>query len=153
MTDRNAIAASSASAAELDQPLAPKRTRLEEFWRLFRRNRLAILGMAIFVIFFIVAVIGLVLTSGTEPLLDPAVVRLQEKLRPPLTRPHLESLRPEEAHNARNNVSGKSDERHVMPFGRDIGMDDEGGAYDQSGDDHSKSEPVTGSVQGGEQGI
>jgi peptide/nickel transport system permease protein len=94
MTDSNAIPAT--SAAELDEPLAPKRTRLEEFWRLFRRNRLAILGMAIFVVFFIVAVIGLVLTSGTEPILDPALVRLQEKLRPPLARPQVQSLRPEE---------------------------------------------------------
>jgi peptide/nickel transport system permease protein len=94
MTDSNAIPAT--SAAELDEPLAPKRTRLEEFWRLFRRNRLAILGMVIFVIFFIVAVIGLVLTSGTEPILNPALVRLQEKLRPPLARPQVESLRPEE---------------------------------------------------------
>ncbi|MDP6180113.1 MAG: ABC transporter permease [Desulfatiglandales bacterium] len=36
------------------------------------------------------------LTSGTRPVFDPALVRLQEKLRPPLSRPHLEALRPEE---------------------------------------------------------
>ncbi|MFW6146818.1 MAG: ABC transporter permease [Thermodesulfobacteriota bacterium] len=36
------------------------------------------------------------LTSGTEPCLDPSVVRLPEKLRPPLARPNIEALLPEE---------------------------------------------------------
>jgi peptide/nickel transport system permease protein len=80
----------------LDQPLAPRRTRLEEFWLLFKQNRLAILGLIIFVLFFFIAFIGLLLTSGTNPVFDPAVVRLQEKLRPPMTKPHLETLRPNE---------------------------------------------------------
>jgi peptide/nickel transport system permease protein len=81
---------------QLDEPLAPKRTRLEEFWRLFRQNRLAIAGMTFFILFFFVAIIGLALTSGNNPVLDPALVRLQEKLRPPLARPNLEMLQPNE---------------------------------------------------------
>ena len=81
---------------QLDEPLAPKRTRFEEFWRLFKQNRLAIAGMVFFIFFFIVAVIGLALTSGNDPILDPAMVRLQEKLRPPLARPNLELLQPSE---------------------------------------------------------
>ncbi|MGD9080299.1 MAG: ABC transporter permease [Desulfobacterales bacterium] len=81
---------------QLDEPLAPKRTRLEEFWRLFKQNRLAIAGMAFFILFFVVAIIGLALTSGNDPFLDPALVRLQEKLRPPLARPNLEMLQPNE---------------------------------------------------------
>ena len=80
----------------LDEPLAPKRTRLQEFWRLFRQNRLAIAGMVFFILFFFVAIIGLVLTSGNDPVLDPALVRLQEKLRPPLARPNIEMLQPNE---------------------------------------------------------
>lgn len=77
---------------ELEEPQIPKRTRLEEFWRLFRRNRLAVLGLLCFFLFFIVALAGLGLTSGTEPVLDPAMIRLPEKLLPPLTRPHEELL-------------------------------------------------------------
>jgi len=52
--------------------------------------------MVIFLLFFVVAVAGMFLTTGTAPALDPNLVRLQEKLRPPLSRANLESLRPEE---------------------------------------------------------
>jgi peptide/nickel transport system permease protein len=82
--------------ALLEEPLTPKRSQLEELWRLFRQNRLAIIGLSIFVLFFATAFTGLVLTSGNRPMFDPAMVRLQEKLRPPLTKPSLESLRAEE---------------------------------------------------------
>jgi peptide/nickel transport system permease protein len=80
----------------LEEPAAPKRTRLQEFWRLFKRNRMAILGMAIFFLFFCCALTGLALTSGQDPVFDPAQVRLQEKLLPPLTRPNQQSLQPDE---------------------------------------------------------
>ncbi len=80
----------------LDEPTAPKRTRFQEFWLLFRENRLAIAGMCIFVLFFLTALVGLLLTSGNDPVLNPSIIRLQEKLRPPMARPNLKSLRPEE---------------------------------------------------------
>ncbi len=80
----------------LDEPAAPKRTRFQEFWRIFRENRFAIAGMCVFVLFFIISLLGLLLTSGNNPVLNPSVVRLQEKLKPPLSRPNLQSLRPEE---------------------------------------------------------
>ncbi len=80
----------------LEEPLAPKRSRLQEFWRLFRKNRLAVMGLVFFVVFFLTALIGLILTSGSRPTLDPSLVRLQEKLMPPLSRPHLDSLQPHE---------------------------------------------------------
>jgi peptide/nickel transport system permease protein len=80
----------------LDEPLAPKRTRLQEFWRLFKRNRLAIAGLAFFIIFFCTAIIGLALTAGTNPVFDPSLVRLQEKLLPPLAKPNLDTLLPKE---------------------------------------------------------
>jgi peptide/nickel transport system permease protein len=82
--------------SQLEQPLTPKRTRFEESWRLFRRNRMAMTGMIIFAFFFAIAAVGLVLTSGSRPLFDPSQVCLQEKLRPPLSAPHLESLKPAE---------------------------------------------------------
>jgi len=80
----------------IEAPLAPRRSHLEESWRLLKRNRLAFAGLTIFVLFFCTALGGLLVTSGTRPVLDPAIVRLQEKLRPPLSKPNLETLRPEE---------------------------------------------------------
>ena len=84
------------AAAEGGRIEAPRRTILEESWRLFKKNRLAMAGMVIFIVFFIVAVTGVFLTTGTHPYLDPAVVRLQEKLLPPLSRPNLGILKPAE---------------------------------------------------------
>jgi peptide/nickel transport system permease protein len=75
---------------------APRRSRLQDSWRLLKKNRLASAGLAIFVIFFLTASVGRVLTYGTKPFLDPALVRLPEKLRPPLSKPNLEVLRPEQ---------------------------------------------------------
>ncbi len=80
----------------IEAPSAPRRTRSQEFWRLLKKNRLALAGLVIFLLFFLTALGGLVLTYGNNPVFDPSVVRLQEKLRPPLSRPHLDSLRPEE---------------------------------------------------------
>ncbi len=98
----------------LDEPLAPKRTRFEELWRLFKQNRLAIAGMVFFILFFVVAIIGLALTSGNDPYLDPALVRLQEKLRPPLAKPNFEMLQPDEAPTLGVYVFGTDD------LGRDV---------------------------------
>jgi peptide/nickel transport system permease protein len=79
-----------------EAPPAPRRSRLQDSWRLLKKNRLASAGLAIFVIFFFTACAGLVLTSGTKPFFDPALVRLPEKLRPPLSKPNLAVLRPEQ---------------------------------------------------------
>ncbi len=76
--------------------LPPQRTRLQEFSVQLRRNRLSLIGLVIFVLFFVLAVTGVLLTTGTSPILDPSLVRLQEKLRPPLSHPNLESLQPNE---------------------------------------------------------
>jgi peptide/nickel transport system permease protein len=77
-----------------EAPLAPRRSRLEESWRLLKKNRLALIGMAIFLVFFFIAVAGKVLTYGTQPYFDPSLVRLPEKLRPPLSQPNPEVLQP-----------------------------------------------------------
>ena len=77
-------------------PAAPRRSRLEEAWRLLKKNKLALTGFLIFVLFFFIALTGVWLTSGTKPVVDPSLVRLPEKLRPPLSTPVAEVLRPEE---------------------------------------------------------
>jgi peptide/nickel transport system permease protein len=79
------------------EPEEPRRSRLQEFWLVFRGNRLSIVGMIIFALFFFTALTGLLLTSGQDPVLDPAMVRLQEKLRPPMSGANMEMLQPEEA--------------------------------------------------------
>ncbi|MBW1841337.1 MAG: ABC transporter permease [Deltaproteobacteria bacterium] len=99
---------------QLEEPPAPKRTRLQAFWRVFRKNRLAILGFLIFLLFFFSALIGLFLTSGKDPLFNPSMIRLQEKLRPPMAKPNIESLRPEEVPELGLYLMGTDD------LGRDV---------------------------------
>jgi peptide/nickel transport system permease protein len=84
------------SAALPEAPLAPRRSRLEQAWRLLKKNKLALTGFLIFALFFLIALTGVWLTSGTKPVIDPSLVRLPEKLRPPLSTPAAEVLRPEE---------------------------------------------------------
>ena len=81
----------------IEAPSAPRRSRLQDSWRLLKKNKLAFAGLTIFVLFFLVALLGLMLTSGTRPFFDPALVRLPEKLRPPLSMPNLDVLQPSEA--------------------------------------------------------
>ncbi|MFO8088595.1 MAG: ABC transporter permease [Desulfatiglandaceae bacterium] len=95
----------------ISKPETTHTPRVRALTEAFSQNRLAAAGMVIFVLFFITAVAGVFLTSGTDPVFDPATVRLQEKLRPPLSLPSVEILRPEE----------------IPPFGRYIfGTDDLG---------------------------
>jgi peptide/nickel transport system permease protein len=92
----NVMKAGSTFESYSEAPLAPKRTRMEETWRLLKKNQLAFAGLVIFIIFFLTACLGLALTSGTKPVFDPALVRLSEKLKPPLSRPNLAVLRLEQ---------------------------------------------------------
>jgi peptide/nickel transport system permease protein len=98
----------------VDAPVAPRRSGLQEFWELMKQNRLAMIGLAIFIVFFSIALLGLVLTAGTNPTFDPAMVRLQEKLRPPFSEPNIETLRPEEVPRLRVYLFGTDD------LGRDV---------------------------------
>lgn len=84
--------AAAADPTYMPPPLSP----WAETWHLLRKNRMAMTGLVIFVLFFLVAMAGVALTSGATPVMDPARVRLQEKLRPPLSKPNLDALRPEE---------------------------------------------------------
>jgi peptide/nickel transport system permease protein len=71
-------------------------SRFTEAWRIFKKNRLALWGLIIFVAFFIVAVSGLLLTMGDDPVLDPAKVRLSEKLLKPFSPVDTEMVKPED---------------------------------------------------------
>jgi peptide/nickel transport system permease protein len=82
--------------ANAEPGMPPPAAPWTETWRRLRKNRMAFSGLVIFVLFFGVAVAGLALTSGNDPILDPAQVRLQEKLRPPLSKPKLEALHAEQ---------------------------------------------------------
>ena len=75
--------------------MPPSRSPWAETWHRLRQNRMALSGLIIFLVFFAVAVAGLAVTSGKDPILDPARVRLQEKLRPPLSACRTDGLRPE----------------------------------------------------------
>ncbi len=98
----------------MEEPLLPKQTRLEEFWLLFGQNRLAIMGLLIFVLFFCCAVTGLFLTSGSKPIFDPSLVRLEEKLRPPFSKPNLDLLEPNQVPTLNFYLMGTDD------LGRDV---------------------------------
>jgi peptide/nickel transport system permease protein len=98
----------------VEKPLAPRESRWREFWRLFRKNQLAFVGLLIFVLFFLSSLIGLILTSGSKPVFDPAIVRLEEKLRPPLSSPNHETLAPESIPRLRIYLFGTDD------LGRDV---------------------------------
>jgi peptide/nickel transport system permease protein len=80
----------------LERPLTPRRSLWQQFWTIFKQNRLAVIGMVFFLLFFTAAIVGLLLTSGNKPVLNPSLIRLQEKLRPPFSKPNLESLQPDE---------------------------------------------------------
>ena len=80
----------------LEGPQAPRQSRFVQQFRLFKENRLAVVGLVIFFVFFMTAVAGVVLTSGQDPVFNPSLVRLQEKLLPPLSRPNLETLKAHE---------------------------------------------------------
>ena len=55
------------------------------FWSILKKNKMALMGFWIFVLFFITAVVGLVLTYGNQPLCNPSMIRLEEALLPPMT--------------------------------------------------------------------
>ncbi len=95
-------------------PVSPRRSPWQEAWKLLRENGLALAGLVIFVIFFCVAAAGFVVTYGNNPIFDPALVRLEEKLRPPLSTPNLETLHSEEVPRLGLYIFGTDD------LGRDV---------------------------------
>jgi len=66
------------------------------FWAIFKKDKLGMLGLFIFILFFVIAILGLILTSGRHPLFDPSMIRLEEKLKPPLSHANINVLSPEQ---------------------------------------------------------
>ncbi len=77
--------------------LPPVRTPLQASWAILRRNRMAVVGMVLFVAFFVVAIVGAIVTSGRDPFMNPYTVRLADKLRPPLSTYNQSEVSAEEA--------------------------------------------------------
>lgn len=57
-------------------------------WRTFRRNRPAVAGLIVVLAFFALAVVGVALTKGADPILDPREVRLPDRLQGPFGLPN-----------------------------------------------------------------
>lgn len=68
--------------------LSPGLTPSQEFWRLFKRDRLAMSGLFILGLLFVIAISGKLFTEWVV-VLDPATVRLTDKFLPPLSMPSL----------------------------------------------------------------
>lgn len=79
-----------------ESPSGPGQSPRQELWEHFRENRMAGAGLVIFLLFFLISVLGLLLTSGQHPVWDPSRIRLQEKLRPPLSEANNQVLTQEE---------------------------------------------------------
>lgn len=88
--------AGTATSPPVEAAATAQRSSRAEILHLLARNRLALSGLIIFILFFVVAFVGLILTSGTTPLFDPAMVRMQEKLRAPFSAAQDELLTPQQ---------------------------------------------------------
>jgi len=104
--------------SELKNETAPgeglHRTKWQNFWRTFRKNKLALAGLIFLIFFFLTAILGAFLTYGRQPLLDPSTVRLPDKLKPPLTHPNEEAVPKENLPALRIYLLGTDD------LGRDV---------------------------------
>ena len=99
---------------DLHLGMAEEVSRFTVAWRIFKKNRLALWGLVIFIVFFVVAVSGLVLTMGDTPILDPAKVRLSEKLLRPFSPVDTEMIKPGDRPFLRIYLLGTDD------LGRDV---------------------------------
>ncbi|MCF8103847.1 MAG: ABC transporter permease [Desulfohalobiaceae bacterium] len=78
------------------QKQPPLYSPFREFRKRFAKNRLAVSGLVAFALFFVVAVSGVFLTTGEDPVFNPSRVNLQNKLLPPLSSPGPGTVRPDE---------------------------------------------------------
>lgn len=69
-------------------------TPIQGFWKIFKKDRLALLGLSVLVFLVLAALGGKALTEWTN-FFDPSTVRLVDKFRPPLSPPS--ELLPEES--------------------------------------------------------
>ena len=76
----------SAGSSRLPSPteLPPPETQFQEFWRILKKDRLAILGMIVLGILVILAIAAKVTTEWVV-IFDPSTVRLPDKFLPPMS--------------------------------------------------------------------
>jgi len=86
---------SSARSAAEAEALGPSETPLQEIWRFFRRDLLALLSLGVLLLLVVTAIAGKALTEWIV-VFDPATVRLPEKLLPPLARATSSVLQPDQ---------------------------------------------------------
>lgn len=67
-----------------EEALPPSETLWRESWRVFKRDRLAVLGAWVLALLLVTALLGKALTEWVV-VFDPAAVRLPEKFLPPLS--------------------------------------------------------------------
>ncbi|MBT3351455.1 MAG: ABC transporter permease [Nitrospinaceae bacterium] len=65
--------------------------------RSLRQDRLAMGGATVLIFFLALAVVGWWGTSGDDPYFSPSTVRLPDRFRPPMAKPNLDAVAPEEA--------------------------------------------------------
>lgn len=86
-------------AIPLPQPdaeaISEPETPLQQALRHFRRDRVAMAGLTVLVLLVIAALLGKLFTEWWV-VFDPATVRLPDKLRPPLSRPDVANLTPDQ---------------------------------------------------------
>src|SRR5436309_4106994 len=88
--------ADSRHAAVLVEPLSDlptPETPLQELWRIFYKDRLAVIGLVVLIFLLIAALAGKVLTEWTVTF-DPATVRLPDKFKPPLSSASVDLIPP-----------------------------------------------------------
>lgn len=73
------------------QELPPPETPWTEFWNIFRKDRLAMVGLLVLCVLLVAAVASKVLTEWVV-VFDPEVVRLPDKFLPPMSRPSMELI-------------------------------------------------------------
>jgi len=76
------MSAQAVASVHAQRPLAESPGR--QFWRVFKRDRLAMAGLVVLALLLGIALAGKALTAWV-PAFDPATVRLVDKLRPPLS--------------------------------------------------------------------
>jgi len=76
------MSAQAVASVHAQRPLAESPGR--QFWRVFKRDRLAMAGLMVLALLLGIALAGKALTAWV-PAFDPATVRLVDKLRPPLS--------------------------------------------------------------------
>jgi peptide/nickel transport system permease protein len=66
-------------------------TPFQEFWRLFKKDQLALLGLIVLLLLIIAAILGKIMTEWII-IFDPSTVRLVDKFFPPLSLPSKQLL-------------------------------------------------------------